>query len=147
MIGRVIAGTYSIDRALGEGGMGAVYRATHLRTGRECAIKLLSSETTARAGAIERFRREAEALGKLRHANVIAVQDFDVFEGTAFLVMELLEGEDLDTRLKRERQLALPDALRIFGEIAAGIGAAHRAGIIHRDLKPANVFLANVPGA
>jgi tRNA A-37 threonylcarbamoyl transferase component Bud32 len=147
MIGRVFAGTYLVDRALGEGGMGTVYEVTHLRTSRRYAMKLVRSEATQRAGADARFRREAEAIGKLRHANVIGIHDFDVFEGTAFLVMELLEGESLEARLGRVHQLSVDDALRIFREIAAGIEAAHAAGMIHRDLKPANVFLATFPGA
>jgi serine/threonine protein kinase len=147
MEGRVVAGVYRVERALGAGGMGAVYEVTQLRTGRRYAMKLLSPDALRSSGSAARFRREAEAIGRLRHTNVIAVHDFDEADGVAYLVMELLSGEDLAQRLEREGRLSVDGALRIFREVAMGLGAAHDAGIVHRDLKPANVFLARQPGA
>ncbi|MGE0791302.1 MAG: protein kinase [Sandaracinaceae bacterium] len=145
--GRIIGGEYRIERTLGEGGMGTVYEVTQVRTGRAYAMKLLRPEAAHKRGAVDRFRREAEAISRLGHANVIAIRDFAEADGEVFLVMELLEGEDLATRMQRVGPFALADAMRVFGEVAAGLDAAHRAGFIHRDLKPANVFLARHAGA
>src|SRR5262245_20640189 len=118
LIGRVL-GSYRIERMLGEGGMGAVYVATHVRTGRPYAVKVLLPELAVRRDAIARFRREAEAIGALGHANVVAIHDFDVTDGLAYLVMELLEGEDLATRLERVGVVPIDDVLRIVDEVAA----------------------------
>lgn len=147
LVGAVLGGTYRIEERLGAGGMGTVYAATHLRTGRPVAVKVLSPEAAARRGAMERFRREAEAVGKLGHANIVAIHDFDQEGSRAWLVMDRLEGEELAARLARVGPLSLEDARSIFEQIAAGLGAAHARGLLHRDLKPANVFLARTPGA
>lgn len=144
--GRTLAGTYRIDARLGSGGMGAVYSATHARTGRRYAVKILLPEVAARRDAVERFRREAEAVGALGHANVVAIHDFAESDGLSYLVMELLEGEDLARRMDRG-PLALGEAIGLFEQIAAGLAGAHARGVVHRDLKPANVFLARQPGA
>ena len=147
-LGRVIGGTYRVERVLGEGGMGAVYEVTHLRTGRLHAMKTLRpAKGDDREKAVARFRREAEAVGKLGHANVIAIHDFDEEDGLVYLVMDKLEGEDLEARLAREAPLSVDAALRIFRDVLAGVGAAHAAGILHRDLKPGNIFLARMAGA
>lgn len=147
LIGAVLGGTYRIDQRLGAGGMGAVFAATHLRTGRAVAVKVLLPEVAARRGAMERFRREAEAVGALGHANIVAIHDFDQEGGRAWLVMDRLEGEELAARLERRGPMPLEEATPIFEQIAAGLGAAHARGLLHRDLKPANVFLARMPGA
>ncbi|MBX3269979.1 MAG: serine/threonine protein kinase, partial [Sandaracinaceae bacterium] len=146
-LGRVLGATYRVEALLGSGGMGAVYRATHLRTGRPYAVKVLLPEVAVRKDAMKRFRREAEAVGALGHANVVAVHDFDVADGWAYLVMDLLEGEDLAVRTHRIGRLSLPETIAIARGIAQGLDAAHARGLIHRDLKPANVFLARQPGA
>ncbi|HEY8432683.1 MAG TPA: serine/threonine-protein kinase, partial [Sandaracinaceae bacterium] len=146
LVGRTLAGTYRIDALLGAGGMGAVYAATHVRTGRPYAVKVLLPEVAARPGALARFRREAEAIGALGHANIVAIHDFAESDGLAYLVMDRLEGEDLGARIERG-PLPLGEAIAIAGQIAAGLAAAHARGIVHRDLKPANVFLARQPGA
>ncbi|MBX7191828.1 MAG: protein kinase [Sandaracinaceae bacterium] len=146
--GRVLGKAYRVERALGAGGVGAVYEAVQVRTGRRYAVKLLLPEIAMREGAAARFRREAEALAAIGHSGIVQIHDFDTDEdGTQFLVMDLLEGEDLATRIAREGALDLPAALRIFEEIGTALSAAHALGIVHRDLKPANVFLARRPGA
>ena len=147
LTGRVLKGTYRLGGQLGRGGMSTVYHAKHLRTGGEYAVKVLHPETARREGALTRFKREAEAIGALKHANVIAVHDFDVDGDLAFLAMDLLAGEDLSARIEREGAMPLLDAVRIFEQMAAGLGAAHARGLLHRDLKPANVFLATEEGS
>ncbi len=140
-------GAYRIGAKLGAGGIGAVYEATHVRTGRTYAIKVLLPESALEQNAMRRFQREAEALATLGHVGIVAVHDFDVTEdGIAFLVMDRLHGEDLAARLERG-PLPLDSTLRIFDEVAEALAAAHDAGILHRDLKPSNVFLARRPGA
>ncbi len=146
MLGKVL-GAYRIEAPLGEGGIGAVYRATQLRTGRSYALKVLLPEAAGDESSQERLRREALALAALGHAGIVEVHDFDrAKDGTVFLVMEQLRGEDLASRLKRQT-LTLEEALRVFEQVADALSAAHAAGILHRDLKPSNVFLAQRPGA
>ncbi|MCB9591366.1 MAG: protein kinase [Sandaracinaceae bacterium] len=147
LLGRTLGGTYRIDALLGSGGMGAVFRATHLRTSRPYAVKVLLPEVAVRRDAMRRFRREAEAVGALGHANVVAIHDFDVADGWAYLVMDLLDGEDLSARLTRVGRLPVHEAVELLTGIGAGLGAAHARGLVHRDLKPANVFLARQAGA
>ncbi len=146
LAGRTLGGVYRIDALLGEGGMGAVYAATHTRTGRPYAVKVLKLEVAVRADAMRRFAREAEAVGALHHANVVAIHDFHVEGSLAYLVMDRLEGEDLSARMERTGPMSVAEALPIVDGMAAGLGAAHARGMVHRDLKPANVFLARQPG-
>ncbi|MBX3250424.1 MAG: serine/threonine protein kinase [Myxococcales bacterium] len=144
--GRVL-GDYRLGRRLGAGGIGAVYEATHVRTGRGYAVKVLLPEAADEPTAAARFRREAQALASVGHQGIVALHDFDVTnDGVAYLVMDQLEGEDLDARLQRG-PLSVRGAVQVFDEVAAALGAAHAAGILHRDLKPSNVFLARRPGA
>jgi serine/threonine-protein kinase len=147
LTGRVLKGTYMVEEELGKGGMGAVWAARHLRTGRRYAVKtLLSSERFSR-DAILRFEREARSASAVGHSGIVAVHDFDrTEEGIHFLVMDLLTGETLENRLARSGRLGWSDARRIAIEMADALAAAHRAGILHRDLKPANVFLAQLAG-
>jgi serine/threonine-protein kinase len=148
LVGRVLNGTYRLDGLLGSGGMGAVYRATHLRTSRPYAIKTLLPDARVSPEAIKRFEREAMAASALGHAGIIAVHDFDETEdGLHFLVTDLLAGETLQARIEREGTLEWRDALRIALEVASALDAAHRHGILHRDIKPANIFLTTLPGA
>lgn len=120
--GRVLGKAYRVERALGAGGVGAVYEAVQVRTGRRYAVKLLLPEIAMREGAAARFRREAEALAAIGHSGIVQIHDFDTDEdGTQFLVMDLLEGEDLATRIAREGALDLPAALRIFEEIGTAL--------------------------
>lgn len=138
LVGRRL-GPYRLGHVIGQGGVGAVYEATHERTGRSYAVKVLL-ETDPQA--VKRFRREAETLAALGHANVVAVHDFDVSDGIAFIAMDRLQGEDLAARLARGG-MAPAEIARLFLEISAALQAAHSAGILHRDLKPSNVWIAD----
>jgi len=141
--GSVVDGRYRLDGPLGEGAAGTVHRATHLRLHRTFALKLLKPAIALDPFSQARFRREAEALGRLRHPNVVAVTDSGVDPGTGapYLVMELLEGLPLSKILEREGALPFERALPILEAIAAAVDAAHGQGILHRDLKPGNVVL------
>ena len=135
-----LLGPYEIVAPLGAGGMGEVWRARDSRLGREVAVKVLPAEFAADAERLKRFEREARATAALSHPNILAVYDVGSHEGVPYLVEELLEGESLKERLDRGG-LTVSDAMRIAGEIANGLAAAHEKGIVHRDLKPGNVFL------
>ena len=139
-------GAYRLGRRLGAGGIGAVYAATHVRTGRAYAVKVLLPDAADDATSAARFRREAEALAAVGHAGIVAVHDFDVTDdGVAYLVMDKLEGEDLDARLARG-PLSLAATQDLLHQVGSALATAHDAGILHRDLKPSNVFLARRPG-
>ena len=133
-------GPYEILSALGAGGMGEVYRARDTRLDRTVAVKVLTHTLAADASFRERFAREARVISQLEHPNICSLYDVGDHDGTAFLVMQFLEGETLSSRLSRG-PLPLDQALRSAVEIAGALDRAHRAGIIHRDLKPANVMM------
>ncbi len=142
MIGRTLARTYQIDRLLGGGGMGAVYAAKHVRTGGMFAVKVLHRETAADAEIYKRFQDEARTVSALRHPHIVQVTDFDADEdGTPFIVMELLEGEDLYQRLCAVGKLPLDQVLDIGRQVGSALHAAHERGVIHRDIKPQNIYL------
>jgi CHASE2 domain-containing sensor protein/tRNA A-37 threonylcarbamoyl transferase component Bud32 len=142
---RVLGGRYCLEQRLGEGGAGVVWRARHLGLKRECAVKLLRSSGLADPVALARFRQEAEALGRLQRADIVAVTDFgfDSATGTPYLVMELLTGPTLAELLRDSGPLPAARALPLLDAIAVAIDAAHAQGILHCDLKPGNVVLAN----
>jgi Tol biopolymer transport system component len=133
-------GPYEIVAPLGVGGMGEVYKARDTRLDRAVAVKILPETLAADPQFRERFDREARAISRLTHANICTLYDVGEQDGTAFLVMELLDGETLAARLKKGA-LPLGEALTIAIQIADALGAAHRQGIVHRDLKPGNVML------
>jgi serine/threonine-protein kinase len=142
-LGASLHGTYRIEARLASGGMGLVYRAVHLRTGRRYAVKTLLPDARLSPDALRRFEREATAASALGHPNIIGVHDFNVrSDGAYYLVMDLLEGETLEQRLHRVGSLAWPEAQRIATELGSALATAHDHGLLHRDLKPANVFLA-----
>ena len=146
--GRILGKAYRVERSLGAGGVGAVFEVTQIRTGRRYALKMLLPDMALRHGARERFQREAEVLASMGHAGIVQIHDFDSEEdGTQFLVMDLLNGEDLATRLARGGSLDLPSALHLLEQVGSALSAAHARGIVHRDLKPANIFLARREGA
>jgi serine/threonine-protein kinase len=146
LLGRVLDDKYRLDERLGVGGMGTVYRATHLLIERPVAVKVLNPRLVADDTAKERFRREARAAGRLQHSNAVAVTDFgETREGLVYLVMELLEGRPLREVLARDAPLDPARAVSLMLQIAAAVEAAHEAGIIHRDLKPGNIFLVQRP--
>jgi tRNA A-37 threonylcarbamoyl transferase component Bud32 len=142
LTGVVLNSTYRIEELIGEGGMGAVYVGSHLRTGRRYAIKALLSDARFSDEAIRRFKREAAAASALGHRGIVAVHDFDVTpEGLHYLVMELLEGETLEVRLSRVGSLGWEAASSIIKQVGEALHAAHEVGILHRDLKPGNMFI------
>src|SRR5437868_7934830 len=149
LIGQVFDGKYRLDERLGGGGMGTVYRATHLLIDRSVAIKVLSQRFVGDETAQQRFRREARAAGHMQHPNAVTVTDFGATEdGYLYIVMELLEGRTLRDLLAHEAPLDPARAVSFMLQTCAAVGAAHEAGLIHRDLKPANIFIvqrSNIP--
>jgi serine/threonine protein kinase len=143
-VGDLVAGKYRVHALLGHGGMGRVFSATNEATGKSVALKYVLDPSSA--GAAARFAREARAAGRIHHPNVVDIYDTVEHHGATCIVMELLRGEALSSRLARERTLPVDDAIAIAIEIAQGIAAAHRVGVIHRDLKPANLFLVDADG-
>ncbi|HKS26789.1 MAG TPA: serine/threonine-protein kinase, partial [Pyrinomonadaceae bacterium] len=142
LVGRTLDEKYRLDARLGEGGMGTVYRATHLLIDRPVAIKVLNQRFVTDEAAQERFRREARAAGRLQHTNAVTVTDFGrTQDGLVYIVMELLEGKSLRELLAREAPLDTARAVSLMLQISAAVAAAHEAGIIHRDLKPGNIFV------
>src|SRR5260221_351146 len=133
-------GPYQILGPLGAGGMGEVYRARDTRLDRDVAIKTVSAEVSGDPERRTRFEREAKAIAALTHPHICTLYDVGNHEGVEFLVMELLGGETLATRLAKG-PLEIAEALACAIQIADALDAAHRAGIVHRDLKPANVML------
>ncbi len=140
--GSFFADRFRIERMIGSGGMSRVYEATDLRIERRVALKVLYPRRAADAEAVSRFRREAELLARLDHPGVVRVRDFGCADdGTTWLTMDLLQGETLHARLRRERRLGPGALVPIVAALADALEAAHRKGIVHRDLKPGNVFL------
>ena len=146
LIGRIFDEKYRLEERLGGGGMGTVYRATHLLIDRQVALKVLSQRFVGDETAQQRFRREARAAGRMQHPNAVTVTDFGATgDGYFYIVMELLEGRTLRDLLAREAPLDPARAVSIMLQASAAVGAAHEAGLIHRDLKPANIFIEQRP--
>jgi serine/threonine-protein kinase len=145
-IGEVIGDRYEVLRVIGEGGMGVVYEVRHRAIGRHFAMKFLHVDMASRRSIVGRFRREAEAAAGLQSENVVAIVDFATCEdGSPYLVMEYLEGEDLAKALKRTGPMPVGRALEIVAQVCRGLRVAHRRGVVHRDLKPENLFLHTDP--
>jgi serine/threonine-protein kinase len=140
--GTLVADRFLLDGPLGKGGMGAVWRAQHTALKIPCAVKFLNPECAASAEMRARFGREAVAAASLRSAHVVQILDHGVWEGTPYIAMELLDGEDLAQRLKRARRLSSAETAAVIGQVARALTRAHAAGLVHRDLKPGNIFLA-----
>jgi serine/threonine-protein kinase len=141
-------GPYRVVRKLGEGGMGAVFLGEHTLIGRRAAIKVLLPELSSRRDSVDRFFNEARATTAISDPGIVQVFDFGFTpDKVAYIVMELLEGEQLNARLARLGALSPADALRITRQAAGSLGAAHAAGIVHRDLKPENLFMIRDPEA
>jgi hypothetical protein len=139
-------GAYRVLRRIGEGGMGAVWLAEHAMLGRRAAVKVLHSEYSNSSEIVTRFFNEARAATAIPDPGIVQIFDFGQhLDGSAYIVMELLDGEPLDRRLARYGALGLKDALRIMRQVASTLGAAHSGGIVHRDLKPENVFIVRDP--
>ena len=135
-----LADRYRVERELGAGGMATVYLAHDLRHGRAVAIKVLRPDLAAVIGA-DRFLREIRTIAALQHPHILGLIDSGEVQGTAYFVMPYVDGESLRDRLEREKQLPVPDAVRIAGEIASALDYAHRRGVVHRDIKPENILL------
>jgi serine/threonine-protein kinase len=147
LIGTVFEGVYRIEGLLGEGGMGAVYVATHLRLDKRVAVKVMARELASTTDALARFHREAVVTGGLGHPHIVQVFDFSTTPtGEPFLVMEFLEGEDLDHRLRRVGRIPAAQVFHIVKQVASALAATHAKTIVHRDLKPANIYLLAVAG-
>src|SRR5918997_3826119 len=144
-VGQVLDEKYRLERLLGQGGMGAVYLATHLGTERFVALKLIAPQFMRNEEFVERFKREARAAGRLRHPNVVDVTDFGFAraggETVAYLVMEYLDGCTLGDVLAEEKRLPLDWAVDILEQVCSAVHEAHQQGVIHRDLKPDNIWL------
>jgi serine/threonine protein kinase len=148
LLGTVLEGLYHIDNLVGEGGMGSVYSATHLRLGRRVAVKVMAREFATHEEALARFHREAQVTSALGHPHIVQVVDFSVTpDGCPFIVMEFLEGEDLDHRLRRVSKLTAKQMVHVVGQVASALTATHKQAIVHRDLKPGNIFLLDIAGA
>src|SRR2546428_11666893 len=131
-------GRYEILDKLGEGAMGVVYRARDSSLGRVVALKMLSADLGVEDELQQRFSREAEAIGRLNHPNIVTVYDMGQSEGHLYLAMELLEGDDLRALIEKQTDVPIADKVRILCQICDGLGYAHTKGIVHRDIKPAN---------
>lgn len=148
MIGTLVDNRYEIIEALGEGGMGSVYRVRHKVLSRMFAMKVLRREMAREKDLCARFIQEARTAATIAHANVVQINDYgNLPDGTPYFVMELLEGQPLSRLIKAGGPIPAGRAVRIIQQIAAGLGAAHRAGVIHRDLKPDNVFVGQTEDA
>jgi serine/threonine-protein kinase len=135
-----IAERYEIERELGHGAMATVYLARDLKHDRRVAVKVMRDDVGFAMGA-ERFKREIELVTHLSHPHILPIYDSGVADGELFYVMPYIEGESLRSRLNRERQLSVDEALRITCEVASALDHSHRHGIIHRDIKPENILL------
>lgn len=147
LLHKELGGRYRLDRLLGRGSFGVVFAGTHTWTERAVAVKVLQLRVAASNPTMaKRFLREAKAAASLRHRNVVDVLDMGEAEETAFIALELLQGEELSERLKRERMLPLEDVLPILLPVLDALHAAHALGMIHRDVKADNIFLHQQDG-
>ncbi|MEP6744021.1 MAG: protein kinase [Gemmatimonadota bacterium] len=147
LIGQVIADRYHVTKKLGEGGMGAVYLAEHVKMGRKSAIKVMSASMSQDADAVSRFNREANNASRIQHPNICAIYDFgETPDGLMYLAMEFIEGNSLNEILKKSGPMSLQRATTILRQTADALKVAHDAGIVHRDLKPDNIMIAQQGG-
>ena len=135
-----LADRYRLERELGQGGMATVYLAEDLKHGRKVAIKVLHPELSAVIGG-DRFLSEIKVTANLQHPHILGLIDSGEADGLLYYVMPFVSGESLRTRLSREKQLPIDDALRLAKEVASALDYAHRQGVVHRDIKPENILL------
>ena len=142
LMGRTLNGRYLVERKIGEGGFGAVFRGRQVATGREVALKILHPHNLGDATVVARFRREAEACSKLTNPHTVTIYDFDETEdGTLYLAMELLRGRALQEVERTDSPLEPRRVLQILDQVAEALGEAHGLGIVHRDMKPENIMI------
>ncbi|MBN1770668.1 MAG: serine/threonine protein kinase [Deltaproteobacteria bacterium] len=146
LVGTTLGDRYRITRRLGSGGVAELYEATHAQIGQRFAVKVLKPEFLGHAELAQRFLTEARAASAVGHPGIVQVIDFGHLRtGEPYLVMELLQGEDLKQLLERKKRLTEPEAITITLHVLEALAAAHRAGVLHRDLKPENVVLVRGP--
>lgn len=141
----LVLGNYLLLEKIGAGGMGQVFKARHKRMDRLVALKVLSQKMAKDSDAISRFEREVKAAAKISHPNIVAAHDADCADGVHFLVMELVDGQDLSAMVKKNGPLPADKAIEYFIQAAIGLDAAHKKGVVHRDIKPSNI-LVNTEG-
>ncbi|MCX7423904.1 MAG: serine/threonine-protein kinase [Planctomycetia bacterium] len=139
-------GPYQLLEKLGEGGMGAVYKAKHTKLGKLVALKILPQHVMSRPDALARFEREMMAVGALHHPNVVQAHDAGEFGGVHYLSMEYVEGQDLQVLVKAKGPLSVIKACKAIRQAALGLAAAHKLGLVHRDIKPSNLFVTKQGG-
>ncbi len=135
-------GEYELLEKLGEGGMGAVYKARHTKLKRLVALKVLPKARVHHEGTVARFEREMEAVGRVNHPNIVQAHDAREIDGERFLVMEYVDGLDLDELVRRHGPLPIADACELIRQAAVGLQYAHEHGLVHRDIKPSNLMLS-----
>jgi serine/threonine protein kinase len=139
--GDTLGGSYQVLHLIGQGGMGAVYKVHHSFLQKDFALKTIPREDLTQA-TWERFKQEAKTLGRLDHVNLVKIYDLGMAQGNLpYYVMELLEGESLSDRLKRQGPMDPQEAILIFMQVANGLAYAHERGLVHRDIKPGNIML------
>ncbi len=143
--GLVIAGRYELTKQIGRGGMSSIWVARDAHSSASVAVKVMVKPDNARDDVVERFRREAAVAKRLRGPHFCAVLDYGEHEGTPYMVMQLLEGENLQERLATRQRLELDEMRVMLADLAEGLRVAHEDGVVHRDLKPANLFFAKLP--
>ena len=144
--GQILGDKYRVDRVLGHGGMGGVVAATHLQLGQQVALKFLKEEACRQPVSVARFLQEARACVQIRGEHVARVLDVGTLEGGCpYMVMDLLQGHDLGTELRRRGHLSFTEAVDFVLQACEAIAEAHAIGVVHRDLKPANLFLTSRP--
>ncbi|HYL40125.1 MAG TPA: protein kinase, partial [Candidatus Binatus sp.] len=140
-IGTVLGGRYRLVELLGQGGMATIYRARDAQLERDVAVKVLRPEYGADPDFVDRFRHEAQAAASLNHPGIVSVFDYGTDPAGPFIVMELVDGEDLATILRRAGALPPRQAARLVAQAARGLAAAHERGFVHRDVKPGNILV------
>jgi eukaryotic-like serine/threonine-protein kinase len=141
----VAFGSYVVRELIGRGGMATVYRAEHLLLRKPVALKVMDRALLLSSGAHQRFVLEGRTVAAIKHPNVVDISDVGVYDGVPYLVMELLEGEDLEGYLRHRPPLDDGAAIRLALPVIAALHAAHGSGVVHRDIKPSNIFMSIGP--